>query len=108
LISLLAEVSLAEVSHQVWVHACILGFFAEFFCSSAELTCPAQLGCLCRLQLLSALLPVLGMAGKAGSEGFQLDAVMGFVGAAFGNSNAEVRAAAVQLTLQVGRLRANS
>ncbi|GAB4823407.1 hypothetical protein N2152v2_010453 [Parachlorella kessleri] len=54
-----------------------------------------------RLQLLSALLPVIGMAGKTGNEGFQLEAVMEFVGAAFGNSSAEVRGAAVQLTLQV-------
>lgn len=55
----------------------------------------------CRLQLLSTLLPVIGMAGKGGGDGFQLDAVMEFVGAAFGNSNADVRAAAVLLTLQV-------
>lgn len=54
-----------------------------------------------RLQLLSALLPVVGMSGKSGGDGFALDAVMDFVGAAFSNSSAEVRGAAVQLTLQV-------
>lgn len=54
-----------------------------------------------RLQLLSALLPAVGMAGRGG-EGFELEGVMEFVGAAFSNSSAEVRGAAVQLTLQVG------
>ena len=57
----------------------------------------------CRLQLVSALLPVVGMAGRAG-EGFQLEAVMDFVGPALSNSSAEVRGAAVALTLQVAQL----
>ena len=53
-------------------------------------------------QLLEVLIPIMGVAK---SEGFPLDALMGFVGACFGNANAEVRAAAVRVTILVRSLR---
>lgn len=49
-------------------------------------------------QLLEVLIPLMGV-GK--SEGFPLDALMGFVGACFGSANAEVRAAAIRVTMLV-------
>lgn len=54
----------------------------------------------CRLHLLSALLPVVGMAGPRGGEGFQLDPFMDFINPALSNSSAEVRSAAIALVLQ--------
>ncbi|KAL4436783.1 hypothetical protein ABPG75_003922 [Micractinium tetrahymenae] len=55
-----------------------------------------------RLQLVSALLPVLGIAGRAG-EGFSPEAVMDFANPALSNSSAEVRSAAVALLLQLAQ-----
>ena len=52
----------------------------------------------CRLTLLEALIPVFGV-GKG--DGFSLEQLMQFVGKAFGNSNADVRAAATRVTILV-------
>lgn len=54
--------------------------------------------CCCRLSLLEVLIPVFGV-GKG--DGFSLDQLMHFVGKAFGNSNADVRAAATRVTTLV-------
>ena len=53
----------------------------------------------CRLSLLEVLIPVFGV-GKG--DGFSLEQLMHFVGKAFGNSNADVRAAATRVTTLVG------
>ena len=59
----------------------------------------AAASCDCRCaQLLEGLVPVFGV-GKA--EGFTLEPLMKWVGEAFGNSNADVRQAAVRVTLLV-------
>jgi centrosomal protein CEP104 len=58
----------------------------------------------CRLQLVSALLPVVGIAPEGSSEGFALAPLMAFVGQALSNSSAEVRAAAIALTVRVAQL----
>jgi centrosomal protein CEP104 len=50
---------------------------------------------------VSALLPVVGIAAEGSNEGFALSPLMAFVGPALGNSSAEVRGAAVALTVQV-------
>lgn len=57
---------------------------------------------LCRLSLLEALIPVFGV-GKG--DGFGLEQLMQFVGKAFSNSNADVRAAATRVTTLVGPFR---
>lgn len=54
----------------------------------------------CRLQLVAALLPVVGMAGRAG-EGFQLESLMDFANPALSHSSADVRGAAIALVVQV-------
>ena len=48
--------------------------------------------------MLEALIPVFGV-GKG--DGFSLEQLMQFVGKAFGNSNADVRAAATRVTVLV-------
>ncbi|KAK9803394.1 hypothetical protein WJX72_004936 [[Myrmecia] bisecta] len=53
-----------------------------------------------RLQLISALVPQLDIA-KAGGEGFQLEPLMRFVGAAFASANADVRSTALKVMVQV-------
>lgn len=55
---------------------------------------------LARLQLLAALLPIWGVAGSSG-EGLPLEGLMKLAGAAFGHANADVRAAAIHLTVLV-------
>lgn len=57
---------------------------------------------LARLQLLTNLVPIWGLA-SAGGEGLPLEGLMKFVGAAFGNANAEVRSAAIALAVLVRR-----
>lgn len=52
--------------------------------------------------MLEALIPVFGV-GKGDS--FSLDQLMHFVGKAFGNSNADARAAATRVTTLVWPLR---
>jgi hypothetical protein len=54
---------------------------------------------LCRLSLLEGLIPVFGV-GKG--DAFGLEQLMQFVGKAFSNSNADVRAAAARVTTLVG------
>ena len=53
-----------------------------------------------RLKLLAALIPLLGIA-KGGAEGVPVDSLMKFVGAAFSSPNADVRATALSVALQV-------
>ena len=55
-----------------------------------------------RLQLVAALLPVVGMSGR-GSDGFQLESLMDFANPALSHSSADVRGAAVALVVQVRR-----
>ncbi|PRW58028.1 centrosomal of 104 kDa [Chlorella sorokiniana] len=56
-----------------------------------------------RLQLVAALLPVVGMAGRGG-EGFQLESLMDFANPALSHSSADVRGAAVALVVQVAQV----
>lgn len=51
-----------------------------------------------RLQLIHTLIPQFGVS-KGSEGGFQLDALMKFVGSAFTSANAEVRSQAVKVTL---------
>lgn len=53
-----------------------------------------------RLQLIGALLGKIEIS-KSNSTGFDLDAIMAFLAAAFTSANAEVRSAAVKLAVQV-------
>ena len=55
---------------------------------------------LARLQLLSKLVPLLGVQSGSG-EGIPLEGLMKFVGLSFGSASAEVRSAAVDLTILV-------
>lgn len=55
---------------------------------------------LARLQLLASLLPIWGTASGNG-DGFPLESLMKLAGTAFGHANADVRAAAVALTVLV-------
>lgn len=56
---------------------------------------------LARLQLLGKLVGIWGIQ-VSGGEGLPLEGLMKFVGASFGSANAEVRSAAVDLTVLVG------
>lgn len=58
---------------------------------------------LARLQLLSKLVPILGVQ-SGGGEGMPLEGLMKFVGSGFASANAEVRSAAVDLTVLVSLL----
>lgn len=51
-----------------------------------------------RLQLMMSLIPLFGVS-KGGETGFQPEALMKFVGSAFGSANAEVRGQAIKVTL---------
>ncbi len=55
---------------------------------------------LARLQLLSKLVPIMGIQPGSG-EGISLESLMKFVGSCFASANAEVRSAAVDLTVLV-------
>ena len=57
---------------------------------------------LARLQLLSKLVPILGVQ-PGGGEGIPLEALMKFVGTCFASATAEVRSAAVDLTVLVSQ-----
>lgn len=65
---------------------------------SFKLVKDGKCGCPNRLQLLEALIPVFGI-GKG--DGFGLEPLMKFVGATLGNANADVRAAAMRITVLV-------
>ncbi|KAK9862466.1 hypothetical protein WJX84_003280 [Apatococcus fuscideae] len=54
-----------------------------------------------RLQLISQLLPQLGIARGGNGEGFELAGLMRFVGQAFGSPNADVRSLAIKVAAQV-------
>ncbi|KAK9826624.1 hypothetical protein WJX74_006438 [Apatococcus lobatus] len=54
-----------------------------------------------RLQLISQLLPQLGIARGGNGEGFELAGLMRFVGQAFGSPNADVRSTAIRVAAQV-------
>lgn len=54
-----------------------------------------------RLELLAELLQAVPVSRPGAGEGFQLEALMRFLGAAFGNPSADVRAAAVRVAAQV-------
>jgi centrosomal protein CEP104 len=60
---------------------------------------------LARIQLIISLLPVIGVAGcvAGGSGGFPPESVLRFAMPGLKSSSAEVRAAAAELTMQVGR-----
>jgi hypothetical protein len=99
------------------VHAAACGALLELAAAPAAglgghlglLTRPvkSQLQCrpvLHRLELLAALLrevPIAHTPQNPGGEGFQLEPLMAFVGAALGSPNADVRAAAVRTAAQV-------
>jgi hypothetical protein len=55
---------------------------------------------LARLQLLARLVPIWGVT-TSGGEGLPLEGLMKFVGPTFGNANADVRSAAINLTILV-------
>ncbi len=55
-----------------------------------------------RIQLVSALLPVLGVATAASHEGFSAESVVKFASPALTSPAAEVRAAAAELVAKVG------
>ena len=57
-----------------------------------------------RLKLLAALIPLMGIQnakGTGANEGVPGEPLMKFVGAAFGSANADVRATALSVALQV-------
>ena len=54
-----------------------------------------------RLKLLAALIPILGVAKGSSGDGMSGDALMKFVWAAFSSANADVRASALAVALQV-------
>lgn len=54
-----------------------------------------------RLELLAELLRAVPVARPGAGEGFQLEGLMRFLGAAFGSPSADVRAAAVRVAAQV-------
>ena len=56
-----------------------------------------------RLKLLAALIPILGVSKGQAGDGVPGDALMKFVGAAFSSPNADVRAAALTVALQVSQ-----
>lgn len=53
------------------------------------------------LQLQQELVPLLGISGASAAGGFDLGELMDFVGRAFGNANADVRAAALRVAVTV-------
>ena len=56
-----------------------------------------------RLQLLASLVPIWGVAAPGGKgDGIPLEGLMKFVAPTFGNANADVRSAAVNLAVLVG------
>ena len=55
---------------------------------------------LARIQLLSKLVPILGVQSGSG-EGIPLDGLVKLLGSCLGGANAEVRSAAVDLTVLV-------
>lgn len=55
-----------------------------------------------RLKLLAALIPILGIAKPGSFDGVPGEPLMKFVGAAFSSPNADVRATALNVALQVG------
>ncbi len=70
----------------------------------ARLTAAPRAQCrpvLNRLELLAELLRAVPVSRAGAGEGFQLEALMRFVGAAVGSPSADVRAAAVRVAAQV-------